>query len=51
MFKVKFIVRTNEKESNYAVKIVGNLPILGNWDTNQGLELEKFREGQWKAFQ
>lgn len=42
MYKVKFVVLTKVNKNNSLVKIVGNLPVLGNWNPLNGLEMEEY---------
>jgi hypothetical protein len=39
MIKIKFVVQCKIKPNEQKVKIVGNLPILGNWNPYNGLSM------------
>lgn len=45
MFKVKFVAHSNLKEGSFPIRIVGNLPELGNWDPLNGFEMEQYYDG------
>ena len=49
MFKVKFVVHVKSRKSEQSIKIVGNLPLLGNWNPHQGLSMEEYYEGEWES--
>lgn len=36
MFKVSFVVHDTSKSSPFAIRVVGNLPALGNWNPING---------------
>eukprot|EP00736_Rhodelphis_marinus_P007044 Rmarinus@m.17320 len=44
-FKIKFIIRTNERRTTSDLRIVGSAPSLGSWDVNAAPELNAVQRG------
>jgi hypothetical protein len=51
MFKVKFVVKCKPRRSEQAIRVVGNLSALGNWNPFLGLQLEEYYDGEWESIQ
>lgn len=49
MYKVRFVVHDDSKSGSYPIKIVGNLPELGNWNPENGLEMEEYYDHEWES--
>jgi hypothetical protein len=51
MFKVKFVVKSKPRRTEQAIRVVGNLAALGNWNPLHGLLLEEYYDGEWESVQ
>lgn len=50
MFKVKFVIHDAlSRDGSFPIRVVGNLPALGNWNPLNGLEMEEYYDGEWES--